>query len=385
MNLLPLLFLVLLQMSQLAKMKPLPDESIKTAVPVIGVLTEAFRDYKKFVDERKFFIASSYVKWIESSGAQVLPILLNQDDDYYVRTFKQTNGLLFPGGDNLLDPRKNTPMMVAAKRLYELAVEANNNGNFYPIWGTCLGCELLSVLTADRNVLDHCSATGAALPVQSVARGKMFKQTRYENLNLESDYGKVMLDTLNNQNITFNFHHACLTDEGLKRGNLDTFYQPLAYSEDREGVRFIAIMEAYNYPFYGVQFHPEKPPFEFGTKGGYINVPHSPEANAASRYFSDFFVSQARLNSNKAEKPAELETSLIYNFQPVFLGLNGDIYHQRYLFPFQPNKNTTDEEFIDHVLAEDEIVPEFMPTDGESEIEFGSDINLNKETSIYKL
>lgn len=115
------------------------DENTVYRPPVIGVLTEVLRDYKRFTKDRHFHIASSYVKWLETSGAQVMPILLNEDDAYYERVFSQTNGLLLPGGDNLLDPHKNTPMMVAAKKLYKLAVEANKRGDHYPIWGTCLG------------------------------------------------------------------------------------------------------------------------------------------------------------------------------------------------------------------------------------------------------
>lgn len=123
--------------------------------PIIGVLTEVLRDYKRFSDEKHLHIASSYVKWVETSGAQVLPILLNQDDAYYERVFNQTNGLLLPGGDNLLDPQKDTPMMVAAKKLYKLAVGANNRGDHYPIWGTCLGmynCGDSSFLTHEQLV-----------------------------------------------------------------------------------------------------------------------------------------------------------------------------------------------------------------------------------------
>lgn len=111
----------------------------RTRPPIIGVLTQVLRDYKRFSTERHLHIASSYIKWVEGAGAQVLPILLNQNESYYERVFNQTNGLLLPGGDNLLNPRKNTPMMVAAKILYKLAVEANDRGDYYPIWGTCLG------------------------------------------------------------------------------------------------------------------------------------------------------------------------------------------------------------------------------------------------------
>lgn len=101
---------------------------VKTQVPVIGILSQVLRDYKRFVKDHHLHIAASYVKWIEAAGAQVVPILLNQNDHYYETMFKQTNGILFPGGDNLLDPNKDTPMMVAAKKLYKLAVDANKKG-----------------------------------------------------------------------------------------------------------------------------------------------------------------------------------------------------------------------------------------------------------------
>ena len=118
---------------------PLQERPSKTQTPVIGVLAEVLRDYKRFTDKRHNHIVASYVKWVEMAGGQVLPIMLDQNDTYYEEVFRKTNGLLFPGGDNLLDPAKRTPMMVAARKLYNLAVEANNRGDYYPIWGTCLG------------------------------------------------------------------------------------------------------------------------------------------------------------------------------------------------------------------------------------------------------
>ena len=48
-------------------------------------------------------------------------------------------------------------------------------------------------------------------------------------------------------------------------------------------------------PFYGVQFHPEKPAYEWTPIEG---VPHEPEAIFFSQHFSNFFASEARKNSN---------------------------------------------------------------------------------------
>ena len=52
------------------------------------------------VDENvdQCYIAASYVKYLESAGARVIPVLTNQSDDYYEMIFENTSGVLFPGG-----------------------------------------------------------------------------------------------------------------------------------------------------------------------------------------------------------------------------------------------------------------------------------------------
>lgn len=330
----------------------------KTQVPVIGIITEVLRDYKRFVDTKQLHIAASYVKWIEMAGAQVIPVLLNQDDRYYERIFQQTNGLLFPGGDNLLDPNKRTPMMEAAKKLYKMAVDANDRGDFYPIWGTCLGLELLTVLTSNRNVLSLCSANDLSLGVEFTTRGKMFAKSTYSNLDyLSEDYSKVVMDTLATGNLTYNFHHKCLTDSDLREARLENFYRPLAYSNDTSGLKFIAIIEAIRYPFYGVQFHPEKAPFEFIVKRSQRNIPHSRRAIAVSRFFADFFVMQAQLSGHQSSN-SSTGRDLIYSFDPMYTAPKEDMYEQRYLFPYNGSALTSSEEFLNHVPAEDEVIPE---------------------------
>lgn len=342
------------------------SSKVKTQVPVIGILTQVLRDFKRFTKEHHLHIASSYVKWVESAGAQAIPILLNQDEAYYERVFKQTNGLLLPGGDNLLDPHKSTPMMVAAKRLYRLAKEANDRGDFYPIWGTCLGLELLTVLSSNRNTLDSCFANDMTLGMEFVGRGKLFAPTEYSNLNeLSQDYSKVIVDILASKNLTYNFHRKCLTDEGLRRANLETFYRPLAHSEDKNSTRFITIFEAIDYPFYGVQFHPEKPPFEFVFKESQLNIPHSRESIAVSRFFADFFVGQAQQNGHQI-KLRDIQHQLIYAYNPMYTALKDDMYEQRYLFPFGDNRFQLNlEEFIDHIPAPGEEMPEEVTKEDE--------------------
>jgi gamma-glutamyl hydrolase len=60
----------------------------------------------------------------------------------------------------------------------------------------------------------------------------------------------------------------------------------------------VAAMEAYDYPFFGVQFHPEKPESIFYEAA---NIVHTETSMKYNREFADFFVDKCRKNFNKYE------------------------------------------------------------------------------------
>ena len=67
--------------------------------PIIGILAQECMPYFSAEICDTSYIAASYVKFIESAGARVVPVLINQPEEYYRTIFNSTNGLLFPGGD----------------------------------------------------------------------------------------------------------------------------------------------------------------------------------------------------------------------------------------------------------------------------------------------
>lgn len=81
-----------------------------------------------------------------------------------------------------------------------------------------------------------------------------------------------------------------MTKENLTASSLNNFYRPLATSTDDDGLEFVATIEAIDYPFWGVQFHPEKNVYEWGAN--LTSVPHWPSAIKAGQYFAEFFVNQ---------------------------------------------------------------------------------------------
>lgn len=69
--------------------------------PIIGILSqELSRSLIEAFPNGTYnsYISASYVKYIESAGAQVVPVLINQTTDYYEMLFASLNGILIPGG-----------------------------------------------------------------------------------------------------------------------------------------------------------------------------------------------------------------------------------------------------------------------------------------------
>lgn len=119
--------------------------TVHTANPFIGVLTAPSENGPGD------WVPASYVSWLESAGARLIPIPSGVYWDksqpnwvtkpsntwspaQYEETFNQINGLLLPGGDPW-------PMVssAGAAQMIELAMKANKAGDHFPIWGTCAG------------------------------------------------------------------------------------------------------------------------------------------------------------------------------------------------------------------------------------------------------
>lgn len=55
----------------------------------------------------------------------------------------------------------------AGRIIYDIAVDMNKNGVYMPVWGTCLGFELM--LYVDKNNQEHresCSSQGQIIPLE---------------------------------------------------------------------------------------------------------------------------------------------------------------------------------------------------------------------------
>merc|ERR1712002_87627 len=252
------------------------------------------------------YIAASYVKYLESVGARVVPIPHYFSSTTVKRIFRYVNGALFPGGNAYWFTSK---YYRNAKIFWDLAIEANNRGDYFPIWGTCFGFQTMHTILVDKRCRAQRPAQDEATYlnfVDGARNSRMFK-------GMSDD----LFSALENEDVTFNRHSYGLTQKTYRlNSELHTFFKILSLNNDFNGDEYISTVEAYNYPFYGTQWHPEKPPFEFSRH--YKHIPHTPNAIRVSQYLANFFVNEARKNFHRFPSTTTERKYLIYSYDPYY-------------------------------------------------------------------
>ncbi|KAG2482320.1 hypothetical protein HYH03_018742 [Edaphochlamys debaryana] len=277
----------------------------KNLKPLIGVLTQPCHECPG-----KSYIAAGYVKWIEMGGGRAVPIRFYATDSELRRLFKSLNGLVFPGGLTWL--WLDSPYVIAARKLFNWALEANDAGNPFPIHGTCLGFQLLHILAS------NISRNDLLVDTDSVAHPTtLIWQPAANGSRLFGDLAPDLHDKLADPkfNIALQNHMYGIPPSFYQRWPvLAKWYKPLSTTLDRNGIEYISTMEGVKYPFFGTQWHPEKPPYEFGME----EVPHSLDAIRVSQHLSNVFMEAARMSAHAPESKEEELAMQIYSTPPIF-------------------------------------------------------------------
>ncbi|EFC47222.1 predicted protein, partial [Naegleria gruberi] len=282
--------------------------------PIIGIIAQPTgRTLSRYGNT---YIAASYVKYVESGGARVVPIPYNLPESQLRTLFESLNGVVFPGGGTDLTNNDGswTPYLKTLGLFVKWSMESyDKNQDSFPIWGTCLGMQSLTIiLSGDSNILaGGFDSYNISMPLNftnSIPDTK--KMSRIFN-NCPISY----MNTLATQPVTLNNHHygvpipSWMTNQKLTSENL-----LLAINKDRNGKGFISLYENKRYPIYASQFHPEKIAFEWCHE----DIDHSFDSLQANMYFSQFFVNEARKSQHKFQNEQSELASLIYNYNPVY-------------------------------------------------------------------
>uniref|UniRef100_A0A7I2V5P2 folate gamma-glutamyl hydrolase n=1 Tax=Homo sapiens TaxID=9606 RepID=A0A7I2V5P2_HUMAN len=178
--------------------------------PIIGILMQKCRN-KVMKNYGRYYIAASYVKYLESAGARVVPVRLDLTEKDYEILFKSINGILFPGGS--VDLRRSDYAKVA-KIFYNLSIQSFDDGDYFPVWGTCLGFEELSLLISGECLLTATDTVDVAMPLNFT--GGQLHSRMFQNFPTE------LLLSLAVEPLTANFHKWSLS---VKMARLSLFQQ----------------------------------------------------------------------------------------------------------------------------------------------------------------
>lgn len=289
---------------------------IRPERPIIGILAQKITDklLHKFYPytKKRSYIATSYVKFLQSAGARVVPILDTYDDANLTKIFRSINGILLPGGGVNL---KNSKFFKTGKKLFKMAVDVNHKGGYFPIMGICLGFEAIHhYVEGKQDFLSKYNVENQSLPITL--------DSTYKTSRMFYNLTKQLKDSLQKQALTSNFHHDGVDPSWYKKSKkLKKDFRLLATSKDRDGKTFVSAFEGIRYPFYGTQFHPEKPAFEWHPT---LDIKHTSDAVKIGQYLVDFFVDETRKNDNKFESYAEEIQYIIDRYPPLYTAFNVD-------------------------------------------------------------
>ena len=192
----------------------------------------------------------------------------------------------------------------------------NDDGVYFPIWGTCLGMEQMTTWPLDppQNLLSNCTGAEAIpLPVNFTKEASTSK--------LYGNAPSYILDTLANEKITPNFHSFCLSMKTyLSNPALRSFYTVTTTNTDSSGLVYASSMESKQYPFYGVQWHPEMINF-WHSKKVERGITNSMSGAMVSQYCANFFVEEARKNSNSFKSYAEEGRFLFNSYRSIYINM----------------------------------------------------------------
>ena len=279
--------------------------------PVVGIL--ALLNEGDYNVTGSTFLNAAYVKWVEMAGARVVPLIITQPWEVLQYQVEHLNGVLFTGGAKNFFNADGTLSFYAQTTcaIFNLVKKLNDQGTYYPIWGTCLGFQVMHLCVSPvRKTLQYMPDTPghSALSVftASASSSRIF--------NFLS--APVIKFLMTSDNVTFVSHNSGVPAQAYETNTkLKEMYVSLSTMKTLHGVEYVGLIEGIKYPFYGSQFHPEVNAFEWWPEK---EVPHSLGAIAVSTYFANFFIEETRKNSNKFDSEEELQKYLIYNWTPHY-------------------------------------------------------------------
>jgi len=142
-------------------------------------------------------------------------------------------------------------------------IQANDAGDFFPMYGTCLGYELMTLVFSNNYSIRVPIKTGEDV------RKDIYITSAGESSKMFADLEDELIEDLPTAKLAF-FHHTWTPDpeEWTKNPYLAGNFTVTSLTNDTAGKMYPSNVEGKIYPCWGGQYHPEKNTYEWYTKEG---------------------------------------------------------------------------------------------------------------------
>ena len=122
---------------------------------MIGIITAP--NVKQDLDCGQSQLKLAYFHWIEMADEQAMIIPYDISEDDLLIILQRIQGIVWVGGEientKTHTTKQYTTLLNTLFYCYQYAIRENNNGNYYPIWGTCLGFDILLMFANQKSSL----------------------------------------------------------------------------------------------------------------------------------------------------------------------------------------------------------------------------------------
>ena len=293
--------------------------------------------YEQMAQKGKSYLAASYVKYYEMYGFRVVPIQYSISTRKLDHTLKNISAAVFPGGTvTKLTKAQYDKYSKTLSHIHEHASKMNKEGVHFPLLGVCLGMEMLLIIHAkmkntflnymNNKNLDCLTSWDRHMDPfdQSDSQKITEKVKKLKKSSLFSGIEAPLLKkALKEDSVFFNHGHTFLFNK-RNIALLSPYFRIISNSTSPSKQKFIGALEAKKFPFYAVQFHPEKTIFEWEVE----EISHNQTAIDFSHYIARFFSLEVKKNSTEFN-----DTSLcISNFTLEPNTLSNKIFEEIYYF-----------------------------------------------------
>ena len=273
------------------------NKTIKQNIITIGIVTAPY-----IVGKQTYitsYMASSYKKWLESAGALIVPIQFDLPSEVIHGLLKQINGICLIGGGIVNKKTHDHNQFIKYKNtmetIFNYVIYSNKNNNYYPMWCTCMSFELIILYIKNLKFNSQSEITDNYLS-KSGKYGESKLHWTNEPSKIKKMFTKSEIKCMSKYPCLFQAHQY---SHNINSKIIKTFKDIAnipAVGIASDNSKYINIFELKDYPIYGVQFHPEKPPFEYENSGK--RVPKTQIAITLSFKLAKFFIKECKKNHN---------------------------------------------------------------------------------------